>query len=364
MKTIKNLDEIYIILNDKNISIDTLFSYSDPKKTKNKTIRMSLGRIWFNMLLPDKIELINEPVGKDKANEIVQKIYEKYSAKDGAEILTKINKHIFKMSSICPVSITSDDFIVSDKINEEKKKITSDTDPNDFSDILNSLSEQHINELPESSGLKNIIESKAKTKPQDIGILTIAKGPTIDIEEKIHPTINKSYMEGLTPKQYYQAAAEARKTFYIREVGTSQPGYVASQTLFSNSDVIITDNDDCGTTKYFEVFITNKNVKNFYGRFFKNNKTNKLEELTEKNYTNILNSTVKFRSPLYCKDKEGICKKCSGTLSERLNTNYLGLLSASVINDVGIEGYAMKARHKTTQINVKEVDFTKDLVET
>ena len=77
---------------------------------------------------------------------------------------------------------------------------------------------------------------------------------------------------------------------------------------------------------------------------------------------NIVNTIIYLRSPLYCKDKNGICKVCYGKLQDRLQSRQIGVIAGTVINSAGVEGYAMKARHQSIQVQFKDTDFTKDII--
>ena len=52
--TIMNLDDVYSQLQKDSVNITNKYSYIHSKRTKGKTVTMSLGRCWFNCLLPDK----------------------------------------------------------------------------------------------------------------------------------------------------------------------------------------------------------------------------------------------------------------------------------------------------------------------
>lgn len=359
--TIKSLDQIYELLKDRSISIDTTYSYSHKIKTKNKSVNMSLGRIWFNLLLPDEYpKLINEPVDKKLSGKIITEIYEQFDPEIGAECLTRINKHVFIMSSILPVTFDAGSLIVPDDIVDRKKKLISkDMPPEQFGDVLENLSKEYVKSL-EGTGIGNIVDSGAKCSPQDLGVLQIAKGPAVDIEGNISPIIEHGFAEGLSGEEFYTACAEARRTYYIRAVGTSDPGYLARQTIFSNASTTL-DSKDCKSKKYLNLFIKSDLLNRLIGRYYLNEQTNKLEMITA-DHTNLINTTIQLRSPLFCKSPNGICKICYGNDAEKSNTKYVGLIAGSVINEAGVEGYSMKARHNTSQVNIKSANFISDII--
>lgn len=339
---LKTLEDVYEQMVLDHVTPSTQFLYSHPRRTGGKTVKLSIGRIWFNMLLPDKYpKLIEYAVDKKKAGDILTEIYELLSAEEAAKACTIISKECFKMTCLNPITFGSEQLLVPDAIKEMKKdRINKDTNPDAFGTALKDISNEYINNHMDDNSLKDIIKSKAtgKLSPMDFAILTIAKGPTMDIEGNISDPIISGLMDGYTGKEYYTAAAEARRAYYIRGTGTAQPGYLARQVVFANANTIASSKEDCGTTKYFELFVKDSMFSTILGRHYYNERTGKLVLITPSMESKLLNTTILLRSPLYCKAKDGICSICYGNLSKRLGTKNIGLIAGSVINDAGVEG--------------------------
>lgn len=116
------VDDVYKALDD-NISIEEKFLYSHPTKTKGKSIKLSLGRIWFNMLLPSDFDLVDAPVTSKDLSKIIIKLNEKYSPEEASDYLTTLSQNFFRMSSYIPASFDVDSLILSDHVKAEKEKI-------------------------------------------------------------------------------------------------------------------------------------------------------------------------------------------------------------------------------------------------
>ena len=363
--TLSTLDDVYSEFKKEEVLPSTEYSFSHPKKTKNKAIQMSIGRIWINLVLPnDYPDLIDEPVNKGVLNFITKRLYELYDAEKAADALSTLSREVFKMSTMCPVTFSRDALILPDDIKEKKaKEITSKLSPEEFAPALKKLAGEYMDRIGET-GLGDIVHSKAsgKLSDMDFAILTLAKGPVMDIEGNVSEPILSSLMDGYTGSEYYDAAAEARRGYYIRAVGTAEPGYLARQVIFANVNTNLAKKEDCGTKKYFHLFVRESLFKMLVGRYYFNERTGKLTQITEKMKKRLLNKVVLLRSPLFCKSKDGICATCYGELSKKLDTTKIGLIAGSVINEAGVEGYAMKARHQASQVNLKAVDFTQDLI--
>jgi DNA-directed RNA polymerase subunit beta' len=362
VKSITSIDDVYVELIKDDVNISDQYQYIHPKKTHNKYVNMSLGRCWFNCLLPDEYtKLINIPINKKELYRILNEIYDLLPVEKATSILSNINLHAFKLSSIIPQTFSVDSTIVPDDIKESKNKLlTSDTDPSEYNTILLEKSKELLNSKNiKDSGVYNIIQSGAKLSPMDFGVLTLSKGTVIDIEQNMLGPITSGLIEGYSPIEYYEDAASARRTLHIRAVGTADPGTLAREVTYANCNTNIASND-CKTKKYLELFIKDTMVEQLIGRYMIDTTSNTVIEINET--TDIINKTISLRSPLYCKDKNGICKICYGKLYDKINSKQIGVIAGAVINAAGVEGYAMKARHQSIQVQIKKIDFTKDIM--
>lgn len=360
MNTIHDIDQVYQELQSQDVQLKKRYNYTHPIKTKNKVKLMSLGRIWFNFLLPDDYKLINEQLDKNKISQIIDDIYEKYDVDIATTCINELNSHSFKMASINPISFTINEVIVPQEIRQRKKnKFKNQIQPEEFASVLEELADDHLNILGDESGIKQIIDSGAKGKNTDFGVLMLAKGPILDIEGKISEPVLTGQSDGYSGKEYYTLAKESRRALYIRGIGTAEPGTLARDTTYANANTIISK-DDCKTKKYLEITITKSLLSSIQGRYYMDDETGQLILITPTN--KLIGKKIKLRSPLYCKNKTGICKICYGELSDKLGTKHIGLLAGEVINEAGIEGFSMAVRHKSLQFKLKSVDFTKDII--
>lgn len=356
MSKIKTVEDVYKLLGSSDdIQLSSKFAYTS-KKTKNKSKLLSLGRIWFNILLePTDIPLINEPVTKHKINNIISQITD-------SEVLSSLTTESFKLSTINPISINIDSLIIPDHIIEKKDKLlTSNLSSIEFQNKALAITEEYINWLKNNnSDFYHIIQSKAKLSISNVMVLLIGKGATIDIENNLHDPIISSITDGYNIEEYYQSAAETRNALFVRSKGTAKPGAQTRKINFANANILIS-NKDCKTKKYLKLTYTEDIFNAIIGRYYLDN-NNKLKKITKK--TKLPKTKkIKLRSPIYCKSKDNkICNICYGELSEINNTKHIGLNAASTMNKLGVEGYAMAMRHKATNINFGEVDFTKDLI--
>ena len=339
------------------------FSYSHPKKTNGRVQNLTLGRIWFNLLLPDNYPLINEPINKSKMNEIIIDLYKTYNVKEASIYIQKLQSEAFKLATISPNTFNIDLFIPPKewlKKKEEFESIANELPPLEFKKKAEILTKELLTYFEEVGFRANdIMESGAKGSPiSDWGALLVSKGYVMDVEGNLLGPIVKGLNDGYSRKDYYNAGSEARKNFYIRSALTAYPGYLTRKIANANAGLIIDPKiKDCETKKTFEIVVT-KDLADILLQRNYISQTGTIKNIT--NSEQIIGKKIKLRTPLYCKAKDGICETCYGNLFKTLNTSNIGLLAAGAINIVGINTM-MKMRHAASSVNIKEVDFVKML---
>lgn len=359
-----SLEDVYRFIKEGK-TIGSKVAYSHPNKTENISSRMSLGRIWFNELLPGDFRLIDEPVNKQKMDSIVKELLKKYDSERTADILSHINTEAFKLATVVPNSFTIDTLIPPDDWLDEKKAFEEKwknvppekMDMNKFTKEADALTKKLLRHLDKQGfRLQNILNSGAKGDPlDDWKALLVAKGFVIDVEGQIHGPITKGTSEGYSTEQYYQAGSQARRNYYYKSTMSAKPGYLSRKVTMANANMVVDQTKkDCGTRKRLEVYIDPKKAKLLVGR----NHFLKGEIVTITSPDEIKNKKISLRSPLYCRAKKGICPVCYGEHYKTLDTKNIGILAGGAVNMIGINSM-MKMRHKSSQLDLVDVDFDK-----
>ena len=324
-------------------------------KHKNKTISMSLGRQFFNCLLPDDFDLYNESIDSNKIEVITKKLLEKYGSEKTSEVLSNIQYYCFKLSAILPSSFNIDGLIPPKEWLQKKEEFQKNP-PKDLQKYKEEVKKLTI-ELTEhlksqNSQIQNYLETGSRDPYGDWSAMMVSKGYVLDVEDKLLGPIVHSINDGYTPLEFYQGAAEARRGFYYRSTAVADPGYLSRKLAMANAKTVIDDSvNDCKTKKYLTFNITNKNHKLIQGRYIYPN--TKIEE-TEK----YINQSIKLRSPLFCKSENGICPTCYGDLYKILKSKKIGILASGAMNIVGVNAF-MKMRHQSSQVDIVEINFIK-----
>ena len=109
---IKTLEDVYNELKNDNSNVYTICQWQHKYKTLDKPKTMQLGRIWYNLILPDDFDLIDEEVNGKMANNHISMIIEKYPPMERGQYLTKIIKEISKLGTIEVSSFNENSFII------------------------------------------------------------------------------------------------------------------------------------------------------------------------------------------------------------------------------------------------------------
>ena len=288
--------------------ISKRISYTHKQKTNSKSKQMSIGRVWLNTLLPDDFPLVNEVVNMNRLNELLSQIFKKYGPEKASTTIQKLQAEAFKLATISPSSFTVDSFIIPPEIQKKKDDLMNlkkDLSFREYEKKVEEVSQEFIKYIKtQGYSLDNILNSGMKGSAlNDWKTMLISKGYMVDLESEIYGPVKHGSSEGYTGEEYYKAAAEARRGFFIKTTAVETPGYLSRKVVTANAGITL-DNKDCRSKKYYDITVNNKNSHLIMGRFYMNN-----GELIEiKEIKEIMGKTIKMRSPLYCKSKNGICK--------------------------------------------------------
>jgi len=357
-------ENCYEQLKKDEIYLNTKFPYTHETKTNNRSKKISLGRIWFNTLLPDEFPLIDEPIDKPKVDKIIQQISNKYEPAIAAQHVRNIQKNANRMASIEPRTFEIDMFTPSEdwkKKKEEFKNNVKDMDLNEYKKQRQVLIDLLYKELEDKDiSFTDALEAKSggKMNKDVLSLLQVSKGVTPDIVGNMS-IIPEGIADGYSIENYYKAAAEARNGFFVKTIAVQDPGYLSRKATMANANIKLdTTIEDCKTKKYLEIYIDKSRASKVVGRYMKSETSNKLVLIEDSEQ--VANKKIKMRSPLYCKSKNGICPICYGKLAEKLETNNIGIVASGALNNFAVNAM-MGLRHSAEKTKVNEVNFIESI---
>jgi hypothetical protein len=174
--------------------------------------------------------------------------------------------------------------------------------------------------------------------------------------EKQFTVASSSFVDGISADEYSLLANSLAGGPYARAKKTELGGYWEKLIESAYNTVRIDEpGSDCGSDKYIEVLLTEKNQDYFmYSYMIKPD--GKLEELTMDNLDKYLNKKVKFRYAGFCKSKTGICNCCAGNFFLRRGNRNIGLAVAQIPTVLKLK--SMKAFHDST-VSTSKIDAMK-----
>lgn len=340
---------------------------------EGKPFETTVGRLFFNSVLPDDFPYINEEITAKRINVLVDEIVAKYGIDRTPAILDKIKDFGYKYLTLSGITWGIDNV----KIPEEKPEIIAKyrkeeenirekfeeglLSENEKSQKIIEIWEHAQKELeklaPKGLDIKSstydLIISGARGNVSQLAQMCGMKGIIINTSgERIDFPIIPSYIEGLSPLEYFITTHGARKGTADTALNTAKAGYLTRRLVDVAQDVVVTE-EDCGTKRGKRVHAEDGNfVKLINGRILLEDikdETGKVlfkkGELINKEGAKLLEKSgikeAHVRSPLTCETIHGVCQKCYG-LDMGRNTmiekgQAVGIIAAQAIGEPGTQ---------------------------
>ncbi len=326
-----------------------------------KLVETTPGRIMLSEILPENAKtpfsMINRLIRKKEVGEIIDTVYRFCGQKATCIFADKIKALGYRQAAKAGISIGKDDLIVP----ETKEKLIHDTEKkvkeferqyqeglitrgekyNKVVDIWSSCSDKVADEMmkaisnfPQGKSINSVYmmahsgaRGSATQMKQLAGMRGLMAKPSGAI---IETPIISNFKEGLSVMEYFNSTHGSRKGLADTALKTANSGYLTRRLVDVAQDAIIVE-DDCGTDDGITItpIIEGGDViattgERILGRTcaeeIKDPKTGEI--LIEKNHLIDENDvekidkagveSVKIRSVLTCKSKNGICAKCYG----------------------------------------------------
>ena len=313
-------------------------------------LRTTVGRLIFNLILPEKLQFINEVVGKGKIKDLIKDCLRLYNEEETVHFIDNLKNKSFAFITKSGLSWgfgDLPDLKEKDLLIEEAGKRV-ELLQEQYEEGLLTDSERYAKVIEEwtktkdlvadicKKGLTNaslavfsMIDSGARgswAQPVQIlgmkGLVTSPSGAIIELPVK------GNFKEGFGVLEYFISTHGVRKGLSDTALRTANAGYLTRRLVDVSQDVIVTE-EDCGDTVGMVVTKeeTEKSGEDFYkkigGRFlaadFKDEKGKVIAKAGELLSEEVLKEAkarkaneVCIRSVLSCHLHKGICAKCYG----------------------------------------------------
>ncbi len=309
-----------------------------------KIFETTVGRLFFNSIFPDDFPYMNEEIDIKRMSLLVDELVVHYGVDETPKVLDKIKDFGYKYATYSGVTWGIDNL----KVPEEKKEIVArfrkeeEIVRNQFAEGLLSEDEQYQKvieiwehakkeieknipaTLDPRSSTYDLITSGARGSMGSLvqmcgmkGLIVNTSGETLDFP------IIPSYIEGLSPLEYFITTHGSRKGAADTALNTAKAGYLTRRLVDVAQDVVVTE-EDCGTkngkkivaidgvfAKYINGRVLLSDIKDETGKvIFK-----KGALITKENSRFLEKIGIKeayVRTPLSCETIHGICRNCYG----------------------------------------------------
>ena len=342
-------------------------------KFENKPFETTVGRLLFNSIFPDSFSYMNEEINIKRMSLIVDELIMHYGIDATPSVLDKIKDFGYKYATYSGVTWGIDNLTVplgKKKIVETSRK-EEEVVREQFSDGLLSEDEQYqkVIEIWEHakkeiekllpatldirSSTYDLITSGARGSMGSLvqmsgmkGLIVNTSGATLDFP------IIPSYIEGLSPLEYFITTHGSRKGAADTALNTAKAGYLTRRLVDVAQDVVVTE-EDCGTKngkkivavdgvfdKYIHGRILLADIKDEEGKvIFKKGKLVMKEDARMLEKAGVKEALV--RTPLSCETTHGICRMCYGLDLGRNSMIELGqavgIIAAQAIGEPGTQ---------------------------
>ncbi|MCX6756475.1 MAG: DNA-directed RNA polymerase subunit beta' [Candidatus Nomurabacteria bacterium] len=342
-------------------------------KFEGKPFETTVGRLFFNSILPDDFPYLNEEITIKRMSALVDEMIMHYGIDRTPKILDKIKTFGFKYATYSGVTWGIDnvsvpegktaivktarasELAVRDQYNEGL--LSEDEEYQKIIQIWENAKKEIEKIIPATLDITgstyDLITSGARGNMGSlvqmcgmIGLIVNTSGETLDFP------IVPSYIEGLSPLEYFITTHGSRKGAADTALNTAKAGYLTRRLVDVAQDVVITE-EDCGTkngkmihavegvfAKYVSGRVLLMDVKDGFGKVIKKKGT----LVTKEDAKMIDKAGVKeafVRTPLSCETVHGLCRMCYGL---DLGRNCLieigqavGIIAAQAIGEPGTQ---------------------------
>jgi DNA-directed RNA polymerase subunit beta' len=340
-------------------------------------LETSIGRIFFNEILPDKLPYYNETITKKHLGQIISLLLEFYGQEKTAYILDDMKRLGFKYVTTSGYSLGMDNFGYI----KEKKDILAEGDvqvrevEDQYNQGLLTDSERHAKVLEIWTNVKERVLSQSKKGlnkdgsvfamidsgargswgqlGQVIGMKGLVASPSGEI---IELPVKGNFKEGFEVLEFFISSHGTRKGLSDTALRTANAGYLTRRLVDVAQDVVVMT-EDCGDTDG-EVFtkvqseqMGEKLTERVRGRFVLSDVLDgkkvivpageMIDDAAARAIESLGIEQVHVRSVLQCKLFKGVCVKCYGVdLSNNMVVKKgvaVGIIAAQSIGEPGTQ---------------------------
>lgn len=363
--------------------------------TKGKIRTTTLGRVFFNEILPEDYPFDDNVQNKKQIKKVLNNIFLKYGAEETAKTADRMKGLAFRFATTSAVSTGKDDYIIFEETDEfiaegdAKAALISEQ----YNQGLITDEERYNLTVSNWRGvtrkLETFLQDKLKDMDTSVSVM-VSSGARGDISNvmlasamigimvdatnrEIELPIRSSYKKGLSSLEQFVATRGSRKGLIDTALKTADSGYLTRRLVDVSQDVFTVedaDGDDDGFTIYrAETELTMIDFGNrLYGRYAAEDIAGHVQrgELITREIANAIEADdevqeAKILSVLSTKNLRGVPRKSYGidmsTNQLVSNAQPVGVIAAQSVGEPGTQ-LTLRTFHSG---GVQESDITQGL---
>ena len=350
-------------------------------------IETTIGRVLFNMMLPNGMDYYNFPVRTGELATVISDCYQRLGRRATISLLDDMNQLGFSESTKSGLSFATDDLVTPD----DKKKILAEaektvlkfkklyergiiTDVERYNQVLDAWTHARERITAEMmSAMEHDVRGSGYVNPVFLMAHSGARGGKEQIRQLagmrglmakpsgqiIETPIKANFREGLSVLEYFSSTHGARKGLADTALKTADSGYLTRKLADVAQNVVVTSND-CGTTQGITKGVVYRGERvevrladAVRGRVSRQNIVNPITDEVIVRENELITpgiarkieelglEKIQVRSPLTCDAPLGVCRLCYGM---DLSTGSLveegmavGIIAAQSIGEPGTQ---------------------------
>lgn len=342
---------------------------------KDKLRETTLGRVFFNEILPEDFPYDNSIQSKKQLKKVLAKIFNKYGAEETAKTADRMKGLAFRFATVAAVSTGKDDYLhfpeIAEFVAEGDAKTTLISEQFDQGLITEeerySLTvaawrnvDRQVTEFLQSqlkdmdTSISVMVNSGARGDISNVKLASAMIGIQVDAANReIELPIRSSFKQGLSSLEAFVATRGARKGLIDTALKTADSGYLTRRLVDVSQDVF-TVADESGDDDGFAIYRSESDQtmidfgNRLYGRYTAEEIPGYIgkDELITRETADAIEAdasvtSVKIQSVLSTKNLRGIPQKsygidmATGTLVDKAQP--VGVIAAQSVGEPGTQ---------------------------
>jgi len=343
--------------------------------TKGEIRETTLGRVFFNEILPEDFPYDNSVQSKKQLKRVLAQIFDKYGAEETAKTADRMKGLAFRFATVAAVSTGKDDYVQFDEIDEfiaegdakaaliseqfNQGLVTEDERYNLTVGAWRSIDRKVTEFLQDKlkdmdTSISVMVNSGARGDISNVKLASSMVGIMVDATNReIELAIRSNYKDGLSSLEQFVATRGARKGLIDTALKTADSGYLTRRLVDVSQDVFTVE-DEAGEDDGFAIYRSESELtmitfaNRLFGRFTAEEIPGHIgkNELITRQVADAIEAdqsvdSVKIQSVLSTKNLRGIPQKsygidmATGRLVEKAQP--VGVIAAQSVGEPGTQ---------------------------